>query len=162
MLKHENLNHPNKYYSIIAGESPARAEGVHVRLEYSPPNSTWSRKWVRELKCGLIRTTCKVLGNFSHTSDRREGVIIFVQYGRHNISTDILFSRTVRVSYSTTSTRTAAAEQQNVSDTTVHNAAVQLLQFVDFMLLGLRHYTPGTAGAAKFSCCPASPFGCCS
>ena len=46
-------------------------------------------KWVRQSKCGLIRTTGKVLGNCSQTSDRKAGwwwVIIFVQNGKYNTS----------------------------------------------------------------------------
>ena len=42
------------------------------------------------------------------------------------------------------STRTAAAEQKNVSDTAGVNAAVQLLPFIDYTLPGLCHCTTGT------------------
>ena len=74
--------------------------------------------------------------------------------------TKILFNRTVRVSTSRTSTRTAAAKQKNVSDMAGRDAAVQLLPFVDYTLLQLCLCTTGTAGAAKCSRCAALPFCC--
>ena len=62
---------------------------MYVWLKQSPQTSTWDRNWVEQSKCGVIPTTGEVLGNSLHSLDRRWSVIVFLQYGKYHISTEI-------------------------------------------------------------------------
>ena len=57
---------------------------------------------------------------------------------KHRIYTETLFTRTVRVSYSTAGIGTADAESKTVFDTAGSRADVSLFQLIIFRLLELR------------------------
>lgn len=122
-----------------------RSTNIIDSPEHKPLNSNSEETRARKSERGEIRTPGIVLAKTYHTWDRRRWVTIFVHYRKYNIWKETLFCRTVRL------LRLLLHREEKMSDTDGIKVApaVQLLQFIDYSLLGVCCEFPVTARAAK-------------